>query len=232
VTSSSTRRRTRTRAAAPRPARTTSKSTGATLGRVVLLHGLWMPGAVMHWLALRLEHAGFATETFSYHSVAEGPQRAARELVDYIGDREAGIVAHSLGGLVALQALCDAPALPVRRVVCLGSPLTGSGAVSGMLRWPPAATMFGRAAELLQHGFPCWAGHADVGVIAGCVPHGLGALFGHFDGPHDGTVAVAETQLPGIADHVVVEAGHSGLLLSEEAAAQTIAFLRDGHFAR
>lgn len=200
------------------------------LGRVVLLHGLWMPGAVMHWLAMRLEDAGFAPETFSYHSVAEGPARAARELVDFIGEGECGIVAHSLGGLVALQALCDAPALPVRRVVCLGSPLTGSGAVSGMLRWPPAAAMFGRAAELLQHGFPCWAGRADVGVIAGCVPHGLGALFGQFDGPHDGTVAVAETRLPGIADHVVVEAGHSGLLLSDEAAAQTIAFLRDGRF--
>jgi pimeloyl-ACP methyl ester carboxylesterase len=199
---------------------------------VVLLHGLWMPGAVMHWLATRLEESGFATETFSYHSVAEGPERAARELVDYIGTRECAIVAHSLGGLVALQALCDAPTLPVRRVVCLGSPLTGSGAVSGMLRWPPAAAMFGRSAELLQRGFPCWQGRAEVGVIAGCVPHGLGALFGHFDGPHDGTVAVAETRLPGVADHVVVEAGHSGLLLSEEAAAQTVAFLRDGRFAR
>jgi hypothetical protein len=229
VTDTSTRRRPRV-ASTSRSARTTAKSAETGLGRVVLLHGLWMPGAVMHWLALRLEDAGFATESFSYHSVAEGPERAARALVDFIGEGECGIVAHSLGGLVALRALCDVPALPVRRVVCLGSPLTGSGAVSGMLRWPPAAAMFGRAAELLQHGFPCWAGRAEVGVIAGCVPHGLGALFGQFDGPHDGTVAVAETRLPGIADHVVVEAGHSGLLLSEEAAAQTIAFLRDGRF--
>ena len=125
MTGTPTRRRTRTRAAASRAARSTA-STGAGLGRVVLLHGLWMPGAVMHWLATRLEAAGFATETFSYHSVAEGPERAARELVDYVGTRDCAIVAHSLGGLVALQALCDAPALPVHRVVCLGSPLTGS----------------------------------------------------------------------------------------------------------
>jgi pimeloyl-ACP methyl ester carboxylesterase len=209
----------------------TGRTAEHPLGRVVLLHGLWMPGAVMHWLATRLESAGFAAETFSYHSVADGPERAAHALAEYIAERECGIVAHSLGGLVALQALCETPVLPVHRVVCLGSPLTGSSAVSGMLRWPPAASMFGRSAELLQRGFPCWTGRAEVGVIAGCVPHGLGALFGHFDGPHDGTVAVAETQLAGIADHVVVEAGHSGLLLSEEAAMQTIAFLRDGHFA-
>ncbi|MGN6513322.1 MAG: esterase/lipase family protein [Lysobacteraceae bacterium] len=198
--------------------------------RVILLHGLWMPGAVMHWLAARLEEAGFATETYSYHSVSDGPSLAAPGLVDFIDGRAADIVAHSLGGLVALQALCDAPALPVRRVVCLGSPLAGSGAVNAMLRWPPAASLFGRSAELLQHGFPCWEGRAQVGGVAGRVPHGLGALFGHFEGEHDGTVAVAETRLPGLADHVVIDASHTGLLLSEEAAAQTIAFLREGRF--
>ena len=67
-------------------------------------------------------------------------------------------------------------------------------------------------------------------MIAGRVPHGLGALFAGFDGEHDGTVAVAETQLPGLADHVVVDASHSGLLFSAEAAEQTIAFLRRGRF--
>ncbi|NUS39465.1 MAG: alpha/beta hydrolase [Lysobacter sp.] len=198
--------------------------------RVVLLHGLWMPGAVMHWLAARLHDAGFATETYSYHSVADGPALAAPGLVDFIGDTAADVVAHSLGGLVALQALCDAPALPVRRVVCLGSPLAGSGAVNAMLRWPPAASLFGRSADLLQHGFPCWEGRAEVGVIAGRVPHGLGALFGHFAGLHDGTVAVDETRLPGLADHIVLDASHTGLLLSEEAATQTVAFLREGRF--
>lgn len=198
--------------------------------RVVLLHGLWMPGAVMHWLATRLQDAGFETETFSYHSVADGPELAAPGLAEFIGESDADIVAHSLGGLVALQALCDAPTLPVRRVVCLGSPLAGSGAVNAMLRWPPAASLFGRSAELLQQGFPCWEGKAQVGVVAGCVPHGLGALFGHFAGPHDGTVAVEETRLPGLADHIVIDASHTGLLLSEEAAAQTIAFLREGRF--
>jgi hypothetical protein len=69
-----------------------------------------------------------------------------------------------------------------------------------------------------------------IGVIAGCVPHGLGALFAGFDGEHDGTVAVAETHLPGVADHIVVHASHSGLLFSTEAVEQAIAFLRYGHF--
>lgn len=202
--------------------------------RVVLLPGLWMPGAAMHWLAVRLQAAGFTPEVFGYRSVADGPDLAVPRLVARLqasgAQGGADIVAHSLGGLIALQALCEAPQLPVARVVCLGSPLTGSGAATGVLRWAPAATLLGRSAALLQHGVACWQGRAEVGVIAGRVPHGLGALFAGFSGEHDGTVAVAETRLPGLTDHVVVDASHSGLLFSAAAAEQAIAFLRDGGF--
>jgi pimeloyl-ACP methyl ester carboxylesterase len=198
--------------------------------RVVLLHGLWMPGASMQWFASKLSTAGFDPEIFAYHSVADGPDPAVPRLVELLGDRPANIVAHSLGGLIALQALCESPDLEVGRVVCLGSPLTGSGAATGMLRWAPAAAMLGRSAALLQQGLACWDGRAEVGVVAGCVPHGLGALLAGFDGDHDGTVAVEETRLPGVSDHVVIESSHSGLLFSAEAIEQTIAFLRSGRF--
>ena len=198
--------------------------------RLVLLHGLWMPGLAMHWLASRLGADGFAPEVFSYASVADGPDNAVPRLVELLRRDDADIVAHSLGGLIALQALCDAPDLPVRRVVCLGSPLRGSGAAAGLMRFPLSTLMLGRSADLLRQGFACWRGRAEVGVVAGRVPHGLGALFGHFDADHDGTVAVSETRLEGLADHVVISASHSGLLFSAEAAAQASAFLRDGHF--
>jgi pimeloyl-ACP methyl ester carboxylesterase len=189
-----------------------------------------MPGIAMHWLASRLQAAGFTTEVFSYASVADGPDRAVPRLIEAIGDRDVDVVAHSLGGLIALQALCDAPDLKVRRVVCLGTPLRGSGAAAGMLRWPVSSFLLGRSATLLQTGFPCWQGRAEVGVVAGRVPHGLGALFGQFVDEHDGTVAVAETRLPGATDHVVVDSSHSGMLMSVEAADQAIAFLRNGRF--
>ena len=199
--------------------------------RVLLLHGLWMPGMAMHWIAGRLQAAGFDTEVFSYSSIADGPDLAVPRLIETIGDRETHIVAHSLGGLIALQALHDAPHLPVRRIVCLGAPLGGSGAAAGMLRWPMSTMLLGRSAALLRSGFPSWNGQAELGVVAGRAPHGLGRFFGHFDGDHDGTVSIAETQLPGLADHVVIDASHSGLLLSHAAADQTVAFLRTGRFA-
>jgi hypothetical protein len=62
------------------------------------------------------------------------------------------------------------------------------------------------------------------------VPHGLGALFAGFADDHDGTVAVDETRLPGLADHAVIDASPSGLLFSAVAAEQAGTFLRDGRF--
>ena len=42
----------------------------------------------------------------------------------------------------------------------------------------------------------------------------------------DGTVGLDETRLPGLHDHCVVQASHSGLLRSPAAAQQVLAFLR------
>lgn len=200
--------------------------------RVVLLHGLWMPGASMHWLASQLRAQGFDPRIFSYHSISDGPDQASSRLAELLlAEGEADIVAHSLGGLIALQALREHPDLPVGRVVCLGSPLAGSGAAAGMARWAPAAGLLGRSAALLREGLGSWEGRASVGAIAGRVPHGLGALFAGFADDHDGTVAVDETRLPGLADHAVIDASHTGLLFSADAARQAATFLREGHFS-
>ena len=69
-------------------------------------------------------------------------------------------------------------------------------------------------------------------MIAGSLPHGLGGLLARFEGDNDGTVSVEETRSPQLADHVVVEASHSGLLFSAAAIAQAQAFLREGRFGR
>ncbi len=74
-----------------------------------------------------------------------------------------------------------------------------------------------------------------VGIIdvddTGKLPFGLGITLGGLASPHDGTVSVEETQLPGIADHRTVATSHTGMLLSSEVADLTIEFLRDGRFA-
>jgi pimeloyl-ACP methyl ester carboxylesterase len=197
---------------------------------VLLLHGIWNARAWVGPLAWRLRARGFGVDTFGYSSVFGGPDVAVPQLLERLkGSGPVSLVGHSLGGLVALEALRQQPDLPVSRVVCLGSPLRGSGTARSLADhgWSLA---LGRSSELLLDGLPAWEGRAQVGLIAGSVPHGLGSLLGAIGEASDGTVALDETHLPGLADHCVVPASHSGLVFSPEAARQTAAFLRDGRF--
>ena len=189
---------------------------------VLLLHGIWNARAWVGPLAWRLRARGFSVDTFGYSSVFGGPDVAVPQLLKRLQD--SGPVA-----LVALEALRRQPDLPVSRVVCLGSPLRGSGTARSLAEhgWSLA---LGRSSELLLDGLPAWEGRAQVGLIAGSVPHGLGSLLGACGDASDGTVALDETRLPGLADHCVVAASHSGLVFSPDAARQTAAFLRDGCF--
>ncbi|MBB6338167.1 pimeloyl-ACP methyl ester carboxylesterase [Xanthomonas arboricola] len=202
----------------------------AATADVLLVHGIWNTA---HWLlplARRLRAEGLAPALFGYASVLGGPERAVPRLIERLQATGAQLlVCHSLGGLVALQALRAAPELPVRRVVCLGSPLCGSAAARGLAR-RGGRWALGRSAALLQHGVVQWQGEAEIGQIAGTVARGVGQWLAPLDGGSDGTVALAETRLPGLRDHCVVQASHSGLLRSPEAAQQVLRFLRQGRF--
>ncbi len=199
---------------------------------VLLLHGIWNARAWVGPLAWRLRARGFQVDTFGYSSVFGGPEVAVPQLLKRLqGSGPVSLVGHSLGGLVALEALRLQPDLPVARVVCLGSPLRGSNTARSLADHGWGAAL-GRSGDMLLDGLPDWQGHAEVGLVAGSVPHGLGSLLGACGEASDGTVALEETRLPGLADHCVVSASHSGLVFSPDAARQTAAFLRDGHFRR
>ena len=198
--------------------------------RVLLLHGIWMVGLTMRRFAHGLSEAGFEAEILDYHSVAGGPEAAVARLREALMQEPAHIVGHSLGGLSALQAVAGTPGLPVGRIVCLGSPLRGSQAAHRLARLPLSQLYFGRSADILHEGCAQWPAAVEVGMVAGCVPRGLGSLLARFDEPHDGTVAVAETRVPALKDHIVVRASHSGLLISTEAVRQCAGFLSAGCF--
>lgn len=210
-------------------ARGAAAAPGAAGRRVLLLPGLWMPRASMRWHAHRLRQAGYAPHLFGYAPVTQGPDAVLPALAEALRT-PSDVVAHSLGGLLALRTLQRYPDLPVGRVVCLGSPLAGSAAAGGLANRALGAACLGRSAELLRTGCPAWQGAAEVGVVAGEQPVGLGQFFGRFPGPSDGTVAVEETRLPGLADHAVIPTSHSGLLFSEAAARLALSFLGEGRF--
>ncbi len=200
---------------------------------VILLHGLWLRGAAMAYLARRLDAAGFDAQTFDYATVRDGIDACGERLhqrIAMLGGGTVHLVGHSLGGLIAATLVQRHPQLIDGRIVCLGAPLRGSAAARSLHGMPGGAALLGRSAEVLERGLEGWTAPQQLGVIAGRLPNGLGFLLGGVQAPHDGTVSVAETQLPGIADHRVIAAAHTGLTFSDEAARHTIAFLRSGRF--
>lgn len=209
---------------------------------VVCVHGFWSHGTGMYLIKRRLEREfGFQALLFSYRSVHGTLDENAAALASFIRRQEIDgvhIVGHSLGGVLALRMLAnEAGALP-GRVVCLGSPLTGSRAakILGAQEW--AENIIGRSlpAGVIHESANEWAsnvcGQRDIGVIAGTVPLGFGRLFAKFNEDNDGTVAVSETRIEGAKDHLVLPVSHKGMLVSSDVADQTGSFLKRGEFLR
>jgi len=200
--------------------------------RVLLLHGIWMRTPILRPLARRLRAAGLQVEPFGYASIFGHPDNAVVRLqakLQAAGDH-AGIIGHSLGGLIALEAVRRAPELSVSRIVCLGSPLLGSHTARTLAQHWGTWTLGGSVA-LLQSGIAPWTGRTQVGMVAGTVVRGVGSLLARLPAPSDGTVNLAETRLPGLTDHCTVHASHTSLLFSPEAAHQSLHFLKYGCFA-
>ena len=75
-----------------------------------------------------------------------------------------------------------------------------------------------------------WKRPRSLGVIAGSLSAGFGRLVSRLPVPNDGTVAVDETRLDGMSDHLVLPVTHTGMLLSTEVANRTARFLDHGNF--
>ena len=204
--------------------------------RVVVVHGLWMPGWETLLLRRRLEAAGFAPLQFVYPTVrcglAENTDRLEAFVTRLQGER-IHFVGHSLGGVLLVKLFERAPVPRAGRIVCLGSPLVGTRAGRVLDSTPFGRRIVGRSIHDLIECGGCkpWAGATDLGIIAGDLPLGLGQLLGGLEKPHDGTVSVSETRLPGATEHIVLRCTHLSMLWSREVAEHVVRFLRNGTFA-
>jgi pimeloyl-ACP methyl ester carboxylesterase len=202
---------------------------------VVTVHGLWMRGASMAALPKRMRATGLKFHHFGYRSVTSPLADCAAELADYVagvpGDT-VHLVGHSLGGVLICAMLERGVPARIGRVVCLGSPLRGSRTAAKLARLPGGRLLVGRclADVHARNGFNACRAGVEVGSIAGRLPLGVGRLFGPFPEPNDGTVAVAETLIDGLADHIVLPVSHVALLWSAHVGDQVSHFLAHGRF--
>jgi len=206
---------------------------------VVLVHGLWMNGTDLTLLRRRLRRDhGFETHVFSYPTIYGRADEISAELADFAEriaeGRRVHFVGHSLGGNFVYRALNEHAGRLEGNAVLLGSPLGGCRAARGVLRYPMLRPIIGPhlLGEVSSPVDRRWEGPGALGVIAGTRRVGMGQFFAHFDEPNDGTVAVSETVIPGLDDHLELPHGHMGLLFATDVATQVAHFLHHAKFRR
>lgn len=209
---------------------------------VVFLHGLARSHRSLAALQRKVERAGHPTWARSYPSrrleIAGLADWLAERIREDLGDRPLFAVTHSLGGIV-VRHLADR--LAWRGAVMLAPPNQGSRVADALrdnpvFRWylGPAGQQVGR-----PEGWP--APPSPFGVIAGTTSLSPAAPPGWLtralrllppDEPSDGTVAVAETRLDGMADFACVAASHAWIMDHPRVAELVLGFLEEGRFPR
>jgi pimeloyl-ACP methyl ester carboxylesterase len=197
--------------------------------QLVLVPGLWMPGAAMGLLAARLSRHGYRVRIFGYRGRA--PYEANLDALARFADGEAFFVGHSLGGLLILDMLNRHPEVPAQGAVLLGAPVRGCLAGrrfggAGVGRW-----MMGACRDLWEERAARWSRPAPLGVVAGTTPFGLGRMVsGRLPGPNDGVVRVDETAVEGMTARTLVAQGHSMLIVSGRVSELVHRFCSSGRF--
>jgi pimeloyl-ACP methyl ester carboxylesterase len=207
------------------------------MAHVIYVHGLWMPGDESVLLRRRLaQEFDLTLHPFRYSAAYSTMSSITARLESFARELqtdEAHFVGHSLGGLVIHRFLERFPDQPPGRVVFLGTPCVASRAAEQASRFAPVAHLMGMsvAEELLQQRERRWTHQRALGIVAGTQPIGVGQLLAAFDEDNDGTIAVSETRMPGMSDHIVLPVSHLGMLMSARVAHETGLFLTEGRFS-
>jgi pimeloyl-ACP methyl ester carboxylesterase len=201
---------------------------------VVLVHGLWMNGLDMSLLHYQIQKSGYAVTYFRYRSLAYTPRENAARLQEKVKKIDTPIihfVCHSLGGLIVRYLFSDYPGQKPGKVVTLGTPHKPSHTAYRLSRLPFGTVLLGKSIDNgLLGKVPKWDGSHDLGSIAGKLRIGLGMFISKVPLPNDGTVAVEETKVDTMKDHVIINSSHFGLLLSPQCAHLCVEFLTNGVF--
>jgi hypothetical protein len=208
---------------------------------VILLHGLWRTALSMKALEWNLSDDGYTVVNITYPSILQSIEDLAPGAINRgISEcRESGagpinFVTHSLGGILVRQYLSNHEILELRRVVMLGPPNQGSEVADWVESKELLEVLAPQAVAQLSKGeesVPLKLGPVDfeLGVIAGTVNR-RAALPGIPLLPSDGTVTVAETQIDGMTDFVMIPTSHSFMMWNSAVIYQVGYFLRHGAF--
>ena len=201
--------------------------------KIIILHGLYVPGLLMRPLSYRLQQKGYETETLDYSTIGF-EQDTVFDLLDRalspLGSNV--LVGHSLGGVVIkryLEARKFEPGM-VSHVVALGSPINGAS-IADKLATMGLGWIMGKAYQFgLRRHQDSWTHPQKLGCIAGSLPLGVRSALVKDMAWSDGTVTIEETMIDGMTDHVICKQSHTSMIYSSIVSDQIDAFIQNDAF--
>jgi pimeloyl-ACP methyl ester carboxylesterase len=180
---------------------------------------------MFRYLEPRLRASGFQTLNWGYRSVrgdipdaARGLQQTLRALEKACHFDRVHLVAHSMGAIIARTMLLQTECRTLGRIVMLGPPNCGSRVAA---RLAPFLGWFCRPlVQLSDHQ------HSFVRQL----PEPEGCEIGIVAAARDRVVDIASTCMQRQKAHIVVDAGHNGMLFRHDVSRLVANFLQTGDF--
>ena len=193
---------------------------------VILLHGLFATHRSMRRLEFELLFNNFIVINWRYSSFLKTIEQHASRLSDLIQQLDADnhvdqihFLTHSMGGIVARCALHAQDFQKVSRMVMLAPPNAGSHLTRYSLgpfrRLLPAVAQLSESPDSLPNSLVS-PSRLEIGVIAASA---------------DRIVKVANTHLPGQAEHRTVNTSHLAIPKHPDVIPMCVRFLRHGAFS-
>ncbi len=201
---------------------------------VILVHGLFMTGFILSPIARKLVADGYVCSLYDYPTIRFSVAEHGAALAEHVRKIRAEnsfsrihFVTHSMGGLLIrslLGQLLEEERTQIGRIVMIAPPNKGSDVAAFFLRLLPFAPRLVRCLPDLSSSPDSYANTApgpkdcfEIGIIGGT---------------RDFEVKQHSTHLAGERDHILFSCGHTSILFTKNAAAQTLFFLRNGCFHR